>query len=150
MNFRRGLFRVWIVLSAAWIIAGVALSYQAIANPQLPDEVYIMKDANSGFFKLDNPFDQFDSNFAAGHSARIEFPNNVSLFPAKDVPEAIVRAQAATFFQRYSQPREGALSAARVATSARALPLIFGPPLALLALAAVVGWVVAGFRKASA
>lgn len=148
MNIRRGLFRVWIVLSIAWIIAGVALNYQAIANPQLPDQVYVMKDANSGFFKLDNPFDQFDSSFVTAHSARIEFPNNVSLFPAKDVSEAVVRAQAAGFFERYSQPRESELSATRLATLSRSVPLIVGPPLTLLALAAVVGWVVAGFRRA--
>ncbi|MCP3392633.1 hypothetical protein NLM27_28195 [Bradyrhizobium sp. CCGB12] len=98
-------------------------------------------------FKRDNPFDQFDAGFAAGHGARNEFPNNVSL-SARDVPDAVVRAQAATFFKQYLAPRDSEVGAARLAALEYLTPLIVGPSLVILAFACVIGWIMASLRTA--
>jgi hypothetical protein len=145
VNFRRGFFRVWLALSAMWVLG--TLAFFAIANSTLIlPEAFVMKDATSGFFKLDNFFDQFDTSFKAAHKS-IEFPNNVTLFVVNDVPEAVVKAKANEFYKAYSEPRSGELWLARLDYWMKAALGAFGPPLIVLALGSLIGWIFAGFAR---
>lgn len=105
-----------------------------------------MPDATSGFFKLDNVFEQFVPAFQAVHS-KVEFPNNVTLFVHNSVPEAILKAQAPEFFKTYSAPRADELTKARFSSWITALSAAVLPPLGILLLGSLAGWIFKGFAR---
>ncbi|WP_456853435.1 hypothetical protein [Bradyrhizobium sp. USDA 4501] len=145
MNFRRGFVRLWLALSVLWVLGTFA--FFALANSALIlPEAYVMKDATSGFFKLDNFFDQFDASFKAAHQT-IEFPNNVTLFVVNGVPDAVVKAKANEFYKTYSEPRSGELWSARFDYWMKVALAAFGPPFVVLALGSLIGWILAGFAR---
>jgi hypothetical protein len=145
VNFRLGFIRLWLALSALWVLG--AFAFFGLANDTLIlPEAFVMKDATSGFFKLDNFFDQFDVSFKAAHKT-IQFPNSVTLFVVNDVPDAVVKAQANEFYKTYSEPRSSELWEARIDYWIKAALGALGPPLVVLALGSLVGWVFAGFVR---
>ena len=132
-------------MSALWVLGTFA--FFALANSTLiPAETFVMRDATSGFFKLDNFFDQFDASFKAAHRT-IEFPNNVTLFVVNDVPDAVVKAKANEFYKTYAEARSGELWSARLDYWMKAALGTFGPPLVMLALGSLIGWIFAGFAR---
>ncbi|OKO69373.1 hypothetical protein AC630_37060 [Bradyrhizobium sp. AS23.2] len=105
-----------------------------------------MKDATSGFYKLDNYFDRFDASFKANHK-QVEFPNNVTLFVVTSIPDAVVEVKAKEFYQSYSAPRDGEMRAAWLDYWSKVAMVAVAPPLALLGLGLVLGWIFAGFKR---
>jgi hypothetical protein len=103
MNARRGFFRLWVVSSALWVIGVGVVAFQM--SPTLQPVGFVMPDATSGFFKLDNIFDQFDPGFQAVHH-KVEYPNNVTLFVHTAVPEASLKAQAPESSRHTPRPAE--------------------------------------------
>jgi hypothetical protein len=87
MNARRGFLRLWVVASALWVVGAGVVAFQM--PPLLQSAEFVMPDSTSGFFKLDNVFEQYAPAFQAVHS-KVEFPNNVTLFVHNSVPEATV------------------------------------------------------------
>ncbi|WP_342733751.1 hypothetical protein [Bradyrhizobium sp. B117] len=136
---------MWLALSAPWVPGTFA--FFAVANSALIlPEAFVMKDATSGFFKLDNFFDQFNASFKAAHKS-IEFPNSVTLFVVNGIPDAVLKAKANEFYKTYSEPRSGELWSARVDYWMKAALAALGPPLAVLALGSLIGWIFAGFAR---
>jgi hypothetical protein len=86
-----------------------------------------LPDATSGFFKLDNVFEQYDNS----------------------VPEATLKAQAPEFFQTYSAPRGDQLTKDRYSFWANALLAAVLPSLGILLLGSLVGWIFNGFGRDS-
>ena len=144
MNARRGFLRLWAVTSAIWVIGVGAVAFQM--SPTLQPAAFVMPDATSGFFKLDNYFDQFDPAFQAVHS-KVEFPNSVSLFVYKGVPEATLKAQAPEFFKAYSAPRASELTTTRLSFWTKALSTAVLLPLGILVLGSLIGWIFKGFAR---
>jgi hypothetical protein len=105
-----------------------------------------MPDAASGFFKLDNAFDQFVPAFQAVHR-KVEFPNNVALFVHNSVPEATLEARAPEFFKTYAAPRGEDLTNARLSFWGIALLVAMLPSLSILLLGSLVGWIFNGFAR---
>jgi hypothetical protein len=136
MNIRRGFFRLWVAASALWIL-GVGIIAPNLNTTLIPPETFVMKDATSGFFKLDNYFDRFDESFKAAHH-QIEFPNNVTLFVVTTVPEATIKAKASDFYKAYSETRAGEMLSARHNFWGGALLVALIPPLVLLGLGIVM------------
>jgi len=83
---------LWVAVSALWVLC-VAIIAPTFNTPLIPSEAFVMKDATSGFFKLDNYFDRYDESFKAVHR-EVRFPNNVTLFVVNTVPETVVEADA--------------------------------------------------------
>ncbi len=144
MNIRRGFFRLWVAVSALWVLC-VAIIAPTFNTPLIPSEAFVMKDATSGFFKLDNYFDRYDESFKAVHR-EVRFPNNVTLFVVNTVPET-VEAKAKEFYETYSETRDGEMWSARRNFWGGALLVALIPPLVLLALGVVVAWILAGFVR---
>jgi hypothetical protein len=142
MNARRGFFRLWVVASTLWIIGAGVGAFQM--SPTLQTAEYVMPDATSGFFKLDNTFKQFDPAFQAVHS-KVEFPNNVTLFVHNSVPEATLKERAPEFFKTYSSPRGDEWTKARFSFWTTALLVAVLPPFGILLLGGLVGWIFKGF-----
>jgi hypothetical protein len=144
MNARRGFFRLWVVGSALWAIGVGVVAFQM--SPTLQPAEFVMPDATSGFFKLDNVFDQFVPAFQAVHR-KVEFPNNVTLFVHTSVPEATLKEQAPEFFKTYSAPRGDELTKARFSLWKNALLAAVLPSLGILLLGSLVGWIFKGFAR---
>jgi hypothetical protein len=144
MNARRGFFRLWVVTAALWIIGIGVGAFQM--SPTLQPAEFVMPDATSGFFKLDNVFEQFVPAFQAVHS-KVEFPNNVTLFVHTSVPEAILKAQAPEFSKTHSAPRADELTKARFSFWTKALSTAVLPPLGILLLGSLAGWIFNGFAR---
>jgi hypothetical protein len=142
MNARRGFFRLWVVSSALWVIGVAIVAFQV--PPTLQPLAFVMPDATSGFFKLNNIFDQFDPDFKAAHR-QVEFPNDVTLFVHNSVPEATIKGLAPEFFKTYSSPRADDLTKARLRFWGFALSAAVLPSLSLLLLGSLVGWIFSGF-----
>jgi hypothetical protein len=144
MNARRGFFRLWVVTSALWVIGVGVVAFQM--SPTLQPVEFVMPDATSGFFKLDNVFEQFAPAFKAVHS-QVDFPNNVTLFVHSSVPEATLKTQAPEFFKTYSAPRADDLTKARFRFWTNALLAALLPALGILSLGILVGWIFKGFAR---
>jgi hypothetical protein len=146
INFRNGFFRIWVVLSAGWVLLVGALMYSDIASPQLGERFYVLPGPDARFFELQNYFDQFDVQFKAKHW-KIEFPNNVILYATNDVSEPVARERSAEFYSLFASTRESEVVAARWRALGRAFGVSLVPPLVLLLVGVMLGWIAAGFRR---
>jgi hypothetical protein len=132
-------------VSTLWVL-GVGIVAPNLNTTLIPPEAFVMKDATSGFFKLDDPYGRFDPSFKAAHH-EIQFPNNVTLFVVTTVPEATMKAKASEFYKTYSETRAGEMSSARFNFWGGALLVALIPPLVLLGLGVVMAWILAGFTR---
>jgi type II secretory pathway component PulL len=87
MNWRRGLFRFWLVVSALWLIVVVVFFYSQVVSPYIEPQAYILTD-DLKFFELDNVSDSEDRDFKAAYQIEIDFPNKVTLFAKDNTPQA--------------------------------------------------------------
>src|SRR5205809_7133465 len=146
MNWRRGLFRLWLVVSALWLIAVVVFFYSQVVSPYIEPRAYILTD-DLKFFELDNVSDSEDRDFKAAYQTEIEFPNKVTLFAKDDTPKPVLDTQSKSFYEQHVKPREAELTTARRQSLERASATGVLPPLALLLLGLVIGWIVSGFKS---
>ena len=89
---------------------------------------------------------QLPPDFKLAEQTRIDFPNNVILFAANDIPKDVLKTRSESFYERYSKPRDAELTTARWRSLGRAFAFEFLPSPALLLLGLVIGWIVRGFR----
>ena len=148
MNWRRGLFRLWLALSALWLSIIAVLFYPQVVSPYIEPQAYILRDDfDSGFLQLDNVSDSNDQDFKAAYQIEIEFPNKVTLFAKDDTPKPVLDTQSKSFYERYVKPRDAELTTARWQSLERASATALLPPLALILLGLVIGWIVSGFKS---
>src|ERR1700720_398919 len=147
MNWGRGLFRLWLALSALWLSIIAVLFYPQVVSPYIEPLAYILRDdSDSGFLQLDNVSDSNDQDFKAAYQIEIEFPNKVTLFAKDDTPKPVLDTQSKSFYERYVKPRDAELTTARWQSLERASATALLPPLALILLGLVIGWIVSGFK----
>jgi hypothetical protein len=146
VNLRGGFLRIWLAVSALWLIIVAAFFYHQVISPHIKPLVYILPTANSDFYELENVY---DPDFKVADQTRIEFPNNVFLFASNDIPKAVLDTRSKSFYEEYSKPRDAELTTARWQSLGFASAIGLLPPLALLLLGWVVGWIVSGFRSTS-
>ncbi len=146
MNWRRGLFRLWLAVSALWLIIVAVLFYPQVVSPYIEPQVYILTD-DSSFLQLDNVSDSNDQDFKTAYKIEIEFPNKVTLFAKDDTPKPVLDTQSKSFYERYVKPRDAELTIARWQSLERASATGLLPPLALILLGLVIGWIVSGFKS---
>ena len=148
MNWRRGLFRLWLVVSALWLIVVVVFFYPQVVSPYIEPHAYILTD-DLKFFELDNVADSEDRNFKAAYQIEIEFPNKVTLFAKDDTPKPVLDTQSKSFYEQHVKPREAELGTARWHSLERAFATGLLPPLAFVLLGLVIWWIVNGFKSAA-
>jgi hypothetical protein len=147
VNLRRGFFRIWLAVSALWLIFVGAFSYGQVVSPYFGPQVYVLSNANDDFLKLDNVFDSYHSDFKVTYPVEISFANNVTLFAKNDIPKAVLDTRSKSFYEQYVKPREAELTTARWQSLDYATAIGLLPPLALLLLGLVIGWIVSGFKS---
>jgi hypothetical protein len=148
MNWRRGLFRLWLAVSALWLIIAVVFLYPQVVSPYIEPQAYILTD-DLKFFELDNVSDINERDFKAAYPIEIEFPNKVTLFAKDDTPKPVLDTQSKSFYEQHVKPREAELATARWQSLEFASAAGVVPPLALLLLGLVIGWIVSGFKSAA-
>ena len=117
-------------------------------SPYIEPQAYILRDdSDSGFLQLDNVSDSNDQDFKAAYQIEIEFPNKVTLFAKDDTPKPVLDTQSKSFYERYVKPRDAELTTARWQSLERASATALLPPLALILLGLVIGWIVSGFKS---
>jgi hypothetical protein len=116
--WRRGFFRVWVLLSALWIVGAVWVESLPQSGPPKFDET-------SPFLKL-GPDGKFYSSLAECQAA-------AKLDPRVDLANCIEYFEA----ERFEPVRRAARAAGWIAV----------PPLLLLLIGAAVGWALRGFRR---
>ena len=150
VNLRRGFYRIWLAVSAVWLICVAAFSYEQVVSPDIQPRIYLLLNANSDFqeYKLrDDPQGlQLPRGFRLSEQREIDFPNNVTLYAQIDIPATVLDARTKRFYEQYSEPRE---AEARWQSLARASAIGLLPPIALLLSGWAVGWIVSGFRGTS-
>src|SRR5215831_17389952 len=146
MNWRRGLFRLWLAVSALWLIIAVVFLYPQVVSPYIEPQAYILTD-DLKFFELDNVSDSKDRDFKAAYPIEIDFPNKVTLFAKDDTPKPVLDTQSKSFYEQYVKPRDAEATTARWLSLGRATALGLLPPLALILLGLVIGWIVSGFKS---
>src|SRR5262249_21654453 len=103
MNWRRGLFRLWLAVSALWLIVVVVFFYPQAVSPYIEPQAYILT-YDLKFFELDNVSHSEDRNFNAAYQIEIEFPNKVALFAMDDTPEPVLDTQSKSFYEQHVKP----------------------------------------------
>jgi hypothetical protein len=146
MNWRRGLLRLWLAVSALWLIIVGVLFYPQVVSPYIEPRAYILTD-DLKFFELDNVSDSQDRDFRAAYQTEIEFPNKVTLFAKDETPKPVLDTQSKNFYEQHVKPREAELATARWQSSEMASASGLLPPLALLLFGWVIGWIVSGFKS---
>lgn len=112
MNFRRGFFRLWLIVSALWVLLIVALGPGFVSRPLLWQEI------RDGW--------RAEREWAAD-------PANTPKFDFLAIPVEIDER-----IKRGDEAEAAALSLSKFAMF---------PPLMLLALGALIGWALSGFRR---
>src|SRR5215472_4479207 len=150
MNWKRGLFRLWVAVSAVWLVIVAVFSYGQIVSPDIQPHTYVLLNANSDIHEFNIFYDtgfQLPSDFKLAEQTRIDFPNNVILFAANNIPSDVLKTRSQSFYEQYVKPRDTELATARWHTLGFASAVGLLPPLALILFGLVIGWIVRGFRS---
>src|SRR6516164_4474413 len=131
MNWKRGLFRLWLAISGLWLIIVAVFFYPQVVSPYIEPRVYILTE-DLKFFELDKVSDSEDLDFKAAYQTEIEFPNKVTLFAKHDTPKPVLDTQSKNFYEQHVKLRETELATARRQSLELASAAGVLPPLALL------------------
>jgi hypothetical protein len=136
VQWRRGLIRLWLVLSAIWVTLALlfVLPDMHVAWPWVPPAVVHIKisDTQTWDYPAELGVERIKNDLKRRIAATLEDPNN----PFIDflVP---------TDWQSQMPPPRIAIAEA----AEQILPVALGPPFAVLILGAAFAWALAGFRR---
>ncbi|TIL28826.1 hypothetical protein [Mesorhizobium sp.] len=144
MNIRRGLFRLWLVLSTVWVVVTGAMYFEEIQSPGIPEANFLyVKDADE-FEKIPAANSRYEMRKTM---TEITFPNNVSLFTTPGEPDDKERALVPGFLIKIVEPRYAEVRAKRWDTVHLALQVAFVPIAVVFALGGALVWAFSGFSK---
>lgn len=144
MNIRRGLFRLWMVLSVVWAIVVGLIFFDEIRNPYLPEANYLYVEGANEILKIPD----FNSRYEMRKTmTEITFPNNVSLFTSLADPTEKMKAKVPEFLIAYVEPRQAETDAKRLAKVEMALSVALIPIAVIFALGGALVWAFSGFSR---
>ncbi len=175
MNVRRGMFRLWVVLSVAWLLDRGFIGYQNVAAeqaqiaaidecsklyPPLPDGYVLNRDNCSAPPCTQQSGPWLNDPIVGGSSLLQQFDAAGAWDKwvdgeAKAHPQCapnVGRTSLIDFMGMHASDRAAALQASAnwIRTSnLDAIAYGFGVPAGLLAIGLILGWVARGFRKAA-
>lgn len=146
----RGFFRIWLLLAVLWVIAGVGISFAALATPYVPSKYVGINLENEAISLHDNYGDiarAMDAAVSNGTATKTAVRPGYALFTPVNIEpwryyEFVEKAtsQVDAYIQRETIARRSqAIQGAAAGT--------FLPPLIVLILGWAVGWAISGFRK---
>jgi hypothetical protein len=134
MNWRKGFFRIWIVLTILWILVIGAISWTDI-----PDKISLARLSDTQLFALFYPACRNASNPPPNDSVSVECLDAIKAnSPTWDVSD----------MKRWGHGDSYIEQSMRVATALiPTLVLLLGPPLCFLLSGLLIGWALSGFKK---
>jgi len=146
----RGFFRLWLVVALLWCVLAGLVSFNYVANPYVSPKAVATLTGASGpalFDTYGEPYNNWTRGAASGElkltNVRPGYPL-VTLATTSDAELALRITEARQLVDSYIA-RE--VSDKRNSAIAATAGWIITPPLVLLALGALVAWVLAGFRR---
>lgn len=144
MNYTRGFFRGWVILSVLW--AGALFVATWLDPPYLSPEAWIVPRPNGGLLALS------DSSYTAREklatsNTQIELPKNLYLFIHNSVPASEHESLSKAFLSQNQSRREAVQWAAHRERFEGVAVAAIAVPLALLLPGLAVRWVLLGFRS---
>ena len=123
MRIRRGLFRLWVVASVIWVGIIGSIGYHEWRAVAQPMKLYVLPNATSDFYKVDNVFDRFDPGLETSHSV-VEYPHGITLMIYNSVPNDVAepkrkKSSAITFRQSHAIMMKSASTLARLTSRPR-------------------------------
>jgi hypothetical protein len=146
MNVRRGLFRLWMVISAVWVATVSAMYFEAIQSPRIPEANFLYIDGADAIVKIPERNSRSEMRKTM---TEVSFPNNVSLFTKQHQAAEKARSTAAGFLIDHVEPRNPELWAKRRDTVQLALEVAMVPISVSFALGAVLIWAFSGLSRRS-
>jgi hypothetical protein len=140
MSVRRGMFRLWIVVSVVYalIVIGVSIAQWDVPISQ---KAYIFPTSPGGSYSYTDGYGLSKSHYS------IDFPHRVSLYVPLGIDyEAIVKKDLPRFTKQYVFPRSGEVTAYHIDIIWIALLVLILPPLVVLGFGAAMSWALIGFR----
>ena len=138
------MLRLWIALSFLYVAALSVVAYYDWGEIERPVLLYVLPNAEADISRVENIFTEFDPDIAK--AVTVHEVGTIHLMIKKFVPDNVASEKAAKFKQDVADPiyeRYWRRRSNFIQTYAMSALL---PPLALLALGVIVGWVVRGFR----
>lgn len=142
MTFWKGMFRLWILTTVLWAVLVGLLGWTTVARPNLPRRSYYLRDAQSVPYLLAEAYPSYDW---VRNQRELYLPNSITLFAARDIPDAAVTAAQETVTRQASDSRNGEAWVARFKTLGWMLLALVAVSGVVLILGFAVRWVVQGF-----
>ncbi|MER8403385.1 hypothetical protein NKH16_01310 [Mesorhizobium sp. M1307] len=144
MNVRRGLFRLWMVLSAIWAIVVGLMFFDEIRSPYLQENNYLYVEGAEEIVKIPD----FNSRYEMRKTmTEVTFPHNVSLFTGLTTPDEKMQARVPRFLIEYVEPRQAEIDAKRRDKVEMALMVALIPIAVIFALGGALLWALSGFAR---
>jgi hypothetical protein len=144
MNFRRGMFRFWVLVTLAWLAGCTYWAYSIFADTELGSKYYVLQTPNDDFLALDSRFKPAD--FTKSH-IRYDFPNEVVLLAHNSMTKEIVAERANEFDKKFVIIRDAELRSLKHQQIPAWLAGTVLPPAAIFFLGYALGWAFSGFRR---
>ncbi len=155
MNWSRGFFRVWILITVLWVLVTLVFSWKEIADPWTFESAFLFSGDPSSrptsFKMYSDDYDAALKRKAAGELVEVEisqdtvFEKAVVFHPVK-WSEQELNTGVKTHIPWFGEIIRGEKAKARRNNALLALFWGLIPPLLLLLFGVVVRWVAVGFR----
>lgn len=148
--WRRGFFRVWIVLAVLWAILMIIIQSGSILNPYVPGKVVATLVGDTvQLYDIYSPQERaFQQGVEAGALVSTKLPGrDFALITRKDTEPATLQERIAEAEQVVAQYVETETSRRRTEAILPLAMLSIVPPLIVLALGAAIAWAISGFRR---
>ncbi|MQW63171.1 hypothetical protein GHK33_10985 [Sinorhizobium meliloti] len=148
MNIKRGLFRLWLVLSIAWIAFMGYDFYDRIKSPYIPLQEYRYVPETKKFIPHVDETDPMKWMDFTRTRDRVEFPINVIAYIPSELPGEDAHALRRRFHAEFVVPRETEVSTKRREYILELVHAAFWPPVAVFLIGAALVWAFSGFARA--
>jgi hypothetical protein len=143
MNIRRGLFRLWLVLSVIWIGAIAAIVGSDAIDVYIPEKNYLWVDKAGQAALLPPTASLYDLD---KDHVKVLYPYNVILHVDNSVPPEALRPYNDEIMNKYVNPRKAEVRRRQWEAVWLALKLALIPPIIAFGIGALLFWAFSGFK----
>lgn len=149
-NWRRGFFRIWVVLALLWGALVMAVASGQIFSPYVPNQAVVVSRATNQARLLDQYGDLYRQFYDAemrGEMKRVVLGSGDELFvsaSASDQELAVQTAEAQRAINEYRRSESDSRRYGALLTLTGAIAI---PAAVVLVLGWLIGWAISGFRR---
>lgn len=147
MNIKRGLFRLWLVLSIGWIALTGSDFYDRMKSPYIPLQVYRYIPESKTFIPHVDETDPMKWLASAETRKMVEFPNSMILYIPSQLSDEATKALGRRFQEEFVLSRNAEVSAKRQEYIWQLVQAAFGPPIAVFLVGMALVWAFSGFTR---